>query len=143
MNDYRCLSFQFVSLEKLNLKDISNKLIFENWYDEEKDKSGNFRWMSNESNITYYTFNETNVNLTFSAMNYYKNRELDISVNDAYVKRLFINTSWSNVTIVLNLSKDENIIKFHSVEGCDVPKVIEQSDDNRCLSFAFRNIRIK
>jgi len=141
-NDYRCLSVCFFNVKKLDMKILYGKFIFENWYDEEKDNSGNFRWMGNESNITYYTFNETNVNLTFSAMSYYKNRELDVFLNDAYVKRLFINTSWSNVTIVLNLSKDENIIKFHSVEGCDVPKVIEQTDDNRCLSFAFRKISL-
>jgi hypothetical protein len=142
-NDFRCLSFNFVSdIKKLKLESIQDKPIFDNWFDEEKGESGNFRWMSNESNVTYYTLNETKLNLKFDITSYYKNRQLDVYVNDVFSKRLSINSSWNRVAISVNLNKEDNIITFHSVEGCDIPARIENSTDERCLSFALRNIFI-
>jgi hypothetical protein len=125
------------------MKDFYGKIFFINWYPEEKDQTGEFRWMGNESNITYYAHDTTMANLTFTTMSYYKNRSLDIYVNNKFVERLLINTSWNKEKIKFNLNKDENVIRFNSVGGCDVPEEIEGTNDTRCLSFAFRDIRIE
>jgi len=143
LNDFKCLSFYFYGIEKLNAKDLYGKLIFIDWYLEEKDKSGNFRWMSNESNINYYVSDVTKINLTFSTRSYHENRSLDIYINDKFIKKVIVNVSWVDEKIMLNLNKGDNVISFNSVSGCDVPKEIEGTNDNRCLSFAFKDIKIE
>jgi hypothetical protein len=142
-NDRRCLSFNFFNLKRIDINEFNKKLIFENWFAEEKDKSSNFRWMSNESNINYYVSDVTTINLTFSTRSYHEDKSLDIYANDKFIKRVIVNVSWNNEKITLNLNRGDNVISFNSVSGCDVPKEIEGTNDNRCLSFAFKDIKIE
>jgi hypothetical protein len=137
-NETRCLSF---ALKNVVL--LKSNIAFINWYSEEKDQSVKFRWIGKESNITYYSLNETKAELRFDVKSYYKNRELDVYVNDVFVNKFQINSFWNNETVEINVNQEDNYIKFFSADGCDVPKELVGLNDTRCLSFAFRNIEIQ
>ena len=137
-NETRCLSF---ALKNVVL--LKSNIAFSNWYSEEEDQSVKFRWIGKESNITYYSLNETKAELRFDVKSYYKNRELDVYVNDVFVNKFQINSFWNSEKIEINVNQEDNYIKFFSADGCDVPKQLIGLNDTRCLSFAFRNIEIQ
>jgi hypothetical protein len=142
-NETRCLSADFIGMKKLEIKDIYKKIFFENWYPEDQDKLGNFRWMGKEANITYYVTNETTASITFFVNSYHTDRNLNLYVNDKFVKRIIVTTSWNQITINVTLHSRENTITFRSSEGCWIPREVEGLNDTRCLSFAVRGLNIK
>jgi len=122
----------------LNVPGMQYKFLFINWYAEERDESSSFRWMSNNASIQIYSDREKIMKLETTS--YHKNRTLNVYVNNELVEKLEVAPHWNKTTTEFRLQKGENIIRFVSKEGCDVPKEVENSTDTRCLSFAFRNI---
>jgi 4-amino-4-deoxy-L-arabinose transferase-like glycosyltransferase len=143
-SDYRCLSLLFLDIRKLTIEDlIKIGIVYENnWYLEESDNLGKFRWMSDDANVSIYSESNKQVNLELGIKSYHKNRTLQIYSNDNLIESFVVNTNWNNASVDLDLDEGENIIRFHSVEGCDAPSEVENSSDNRCLSFAFRDILV-
>jgi len=143
--DYRCLSLQFWDIRKMAIDDlIKAGFIYEsNWYYEEKDNKQTFRWMLNNATISIYSEKDQQMDLKVDVMSYYKNRTMEVYLNDKLIESFNVMSTWSNKIIKVKLNIGENIIRFHSLEGCDIPAKIENSTDERCLSFVFKNIIIK
>jgi len=74
---------------------------------------------------------------------YYKPREIGLYVNGILFDTIRIETSKMNIiTKTIPLREGNNIVKFFSEEKCDIPAVLEESTDERCLSFGLVSINL-
>jgi hypothetical protein len=96
-----------------------------------------------DATVSIYSDTDKTVNLELEVQSYYKNRTMEVYMNDELTSIFNANTDWNNTVVQIGLNKGDNIIRFHSIEGCDVPREVENGSDSRCLSFAFRDITIK
>jgi hypothetical protein len=130
--------------------EIADFIYDKNWYAPEPNiKDGKIieldkteRWMSQNATILLFNHNNSieKTNLRFDVRSFYKNRTLEIYLNEKIISKHSINNS---VTInqPLELLPGRNEIKFYSLDGCDIPTNINSTwCDFRCLSFAFKDI---
>lgn len=140
-----CSSIGVSDFQVLRSEDLkTNRAIWDrNWFDEEKNENMSYRWMSN--NATIYLVNPSKepkqVNLTSTGWSYYKPRTLQFLIGDYSQKLNFLVTP-QKISGKLILNPGINILKIASEEGCDTPARIENSTDDRCLSFALGNLSI-
>lgn len=146
-SDPRCISFAFrnISVENIdNIVNFINKSYDKNWYDLEVSGNASFRWMSQNATLTIFNLKPSSFeNVTMNLRSYYKPRVLQIFLNNTFVSEYNITPENGNINLNLNLSQGENLIKFHSLEGCNIPKEVENSIDVRCLSFAFKEMKLE
>ncbi|MFB6088853.1 MAG: ArnT family glycosyltransferase [Candidatus Aenigmatarchaeota archaeon] len=146
---------------KFNIKDfdiveISNRKIdlgkgwypIESWYHETPKRYFNFHWMSNSSTVYLHNFKNKSIfdNIKFEISSYYRPRQIEILLNGNRVKE-------REIEFTLDEGRDEvflrnielnpgvNKIKFISNDGCDKPNLLENNNDERCLSFAFYDMK--
>jgi hypothetical protein len=112
-------------------------LFKEGWYDQENWNGNLVRWMNNDSQIILQSSNNTQGNLNFQTLSFYRPRTLEVYSGDELVTKVSVPTSFINVSIPLRLIKGTNIVRFHVSEGCDKP-----SSDSRCLSIAVQNMAL-
>lgn len=115
------------------------------WYDPEDWLGIPIRWMSTDTMIHVYSEENCTTTLTMNSMSYHRPRTIDISLADQYVQQVTVpTTDFIEISIPLNLTKGDNIIRLHPQEVCerpiDIPKL--NSTGTRCLSIAVRNITI-
>jgi hypothetical protein len=134
-----CLSigirdFQMLTKENFNTSQI---MWGRNWFVEEKVNNMTYRWM-NQNAIIYLINSDKEskqINLTFSVWSYHEPRTLQLLFGN-YSEEMTISTSLQKVSTKLMLNPGINALEIMSKEGCDSPSRIENSTDERCLSFA-------
>jgi hypothetical protein len=146
INDTRCLNFKLFNISLFTSRDLSEKdkdLIFaEGWW-LEKDKDRSFRWMGQNASIQVFnpSGEKRKMNMSFIVWSYHKPRTLYIYLNEEEIVRIKV-LEKSTYNFTLELIPGLNELKFHSLEGCDVPAEIENEKDIRCLSFAISDLLI-
>jgi hypothetical protein len=139
-----CLSFGVSNLTTFTVEDLQkNQEIFygENWYEiyQNSTFTDQYRWMSNNGTIYFFSSEKTNAILNFSFVGY-KNQTFDIILNNKT-----IDTYSNNITNVIypeliELNLGENVLVLRSHEGCQIPT---EWNTSNCLSIAVSNITVR
>jgi len=125
---------------------IRTFLYGENWHAPEFHDgkiNENERWMSQDATLILFNKNmeKERRNLTFGIETFNKTRVLELYLNNGLIGRYNIYDK-RTISQVMELEPGRNILKFHSVTGCDRPTELGLVDcDLRCLSFRVENIR--
>lgn len=129
---------------------------WEKWNDENY-----WRWMGNDAtvwvgngpmkiqNAKFKMQNSKFVNIEFRILAFAKERELEVYVNDALIKRLNIfapsNSELAQKVVLKNvvLQPGENIIRFYTPQGEDRIGDVLGNSDNRRVSFGISGVEIR
>lgn len=136
--------YQYEDLNKRSIFFIGN-----GWYKQENWNNKITRWMSNDAILRLYSDDDRNNILNFNTLSFNNSRTLEIYVNNIKIDQVNVTKEFNGIKIPITIKKGLNIIRFHSVEGCDVPSNILRSNtqsinlDNRCISMAFQNMILK
>jgi len=128
------------NLPLVNESNLIEEIIFDDyWYRWENISTNEtMRWMPKKASIYIFSQDNDTVKLNFT-LTPYKEGPLKIFVNDKIFIDTYLNTSSSISIESIDIVKGMNKI---TIEGeCKVPALIENSTDNRCLSFALTNFR--
>jgi SAM-dependent methyltransferase len=115
------------------------------WYAPEDWGGITTRWMAAEGTLLFQSKKRRTSEISFRIMSFHRQRVLNISVNGQKIwhETVPINFVKKEFKIVLNAGITP--VKFETPDGserpCDIPGFI--SNDNRRLSFAFQDIKIK
>jgi len=135
-NDVRCLGIAISEIQKdvINIENMGK--IASGFYELEKAYGDYFRWMSDVGEIKIFSpSNISGVLYVKMGWSYFFDRTLNITLNDKLIFADKITKSGREFSVKLNLVEGWNNLKFTST--CDVPSILEYSDDKRCLSLAF------
>ncbi|MEM0481263.1 MAG: hypothetical protein QXQ14_03745, partial [Candidatus Aenigmatarchaeota archaeon] len=131
-NDLRCLSAAIgnFQIKELNLDTLDSN----GFYPIETAPNLKFRWLSNSSEITIFSTEKikAKIKIDFS-WSYLRERKVYIYLNNLLLKSFNLYNKTS-IVLPVELNKGENKIKILS--SCDIPKFVENSLDDRCLSVA-------
>jgi hypothetical protein len=135
-SDYRCLSFIIHDLSIAFPPE--HKIIFgKNWYPPEPY----ITWAYENSTILIYFAKRAEAKLNLTLISYYKPREIDFYVNNFMLDTFRVEPYKMNIlTKTFPLREGENVIKFIPKEKCDIPAIVEKSNDTRCLTFGLFDI---
>ena len=115
----------------------------DNWYGLEHWQDTPTRWTSNNASIFVYS-PEDKDSISFNVLSFYKTRNLQVYLNDKIIHKQNITPSFVEVEIPVKLKEGDNVLRFHTPDGCqrpcDIPEL--KSEDSRCLGLAFQNIII-
>jgi hypothetical protein len=143
INDQRCLGFVLWSIKFVEEDSIlvdKNIIYSKGWGPTDKFSR---RWMAEDAKIFVYVNESKVVKLNFDAASYHRNRTLYLLVNDEKMFEVKVANNMKNIfTPFFELHKGLNVFEFKPVEGCDVPAEVENTDDNRCLSFIIGKIKV-
>ncbi len=113
------------------------------WYKQEEGDDGVYRWIERSAVIRFFIpkgkLDEALTILTFSAKHFPEEGTLDILLNDQKIELFSFSNKYSDMYVELKgLKEGNNSITFSSLDACSVAG----NDDPRCLSFAFKNIKL-
>jgi hypothetical protein len=137
-NDTRC---ETIYVSNISLKYFNETYTFsKGWYPQAPNED--LRWTSGESTITLYNTEKTTKLIKFTATlrKYSKNRDVNLFLNDNFIKNITLGNEDLNYEEFLELNPGENILRFYSNSKCDTPLSIEGIEDTRCLNFGIKNI---
>jgi hypothetical protein len=138
-SDYRCLSFVVYDVVVTSHLPEYSIAFGKNWYPSEPHVT----WAYENSTILIHSAQKARVKLNLTLASYYKPREIDFYVNNFLLDTFRVEPYKTNIlTKTLPLEGGENIVEFIPKEKCDVPAIIEKSDDKRCLSFGLFDINL-
>ena len=133
-NDERCLSFRVSDFKIEKYENILEWVDIKGFFDLEKDNNMTYRWMSrNASIIINNEFSQATTELFITSEAFYKPRTLTIS-SENINKSFLITTKKEEIKLPIKLKKGGNKINFYS-DSCDIPKKLNLSEDDRCLSL--------
>jgi hypothetical protein len=115
-----------------------------NWFAEESVNGQRYRWMSDNSTILLSSPKSEIIKLQFASFSFYKNRTMELYLNDKQITsfEILVNKSEVFSTPVFKLNSGINILKIYSLQGCTEPKEIDVSSvDFRCLSFVIWKVQ--
>lgn len=149
IGDLRCLSFAISDIRLLTLKELEKKgIMYENnWYDLETSEDFSFRWMSQNATLIFYKSKATTSKISFKVWSVTGPRTLGVFLNNESII-ISYNVSSDNsdrreeIDLGLGLKTGKNMLKFYSKEGCEKPSELDGSNDTRCLSFAFSDMKL-
>ena len=149
-SDTRCLSLNIrnISLiEQLPVKNATENreiLYSDGWYNEEKDQTGSWRWMTNHSTLLVYSDHEQNKTIQFDASSFGRPYNLNLDVDGTNYLYEVDPQRYSVITSPLHLHAGYTTVQFNALEGCICPCNIPGpfQDDTRCLSINVRNMTI-
>jgi hypothetical protein len=131
-NDYRCLSFVVYDVVVTSHLPEYNIVFGKNWYPSEPY----ITWAYENSTILIHSAQKAEAKLNLTLASYYKPREIDFYVNNFLLDTFRVEPYKANIlTKTLTLKEGENIVEFIPKEKCDIPAIIEKSNDTRCLTF--------
>ena len=149
-DDTRCLSLNVRNMslrEPLPSTNESEKheiLYSEGWFDEEKDQTGSWRWMTNHSTVFIYSDTEQNKTIQFDGLSFATARDLAIH-GDGYYQVIRLNPeNYTSITSTNHLKAGYNALQFDVPRGCTRPSdnIGMKTNDTRCLSILIRNMTI-
>jgi hypothetical protein len=102
------------------------------------------RWTTDDATLFTHTNDNCTVTMSLQALSFHRPRTVEIYANDQLVQRTTVPTSFSHISIPIQLHKGENTIRFHVPEGaerpCDIPEL--NNRDTRRLSVAVQNVTL-
>jgi len=104
-----------------------------------------WRWMANNGEVTVInnTKEDKMVSIEFNAASFARVRNLDVSLNGSFLKRLQTGTKKSKYIINdIRLIQGENLIVLHTPEGTDNINAVLHNGDMRDVSIALGEFRI-
>jgi hypothetical protein len=127
---------------------IKNFVWGDGWYLEGDWDPNHEHWMSENATILYFSSKKINKTLTFESSSFFRPRNLILYINDKYVKSFLIenisNVAESQkVSQLITFEKGLNIIKFSSLEGCEVPSELKVDGGTDCKSFKIGKLRLE
>lgn len=116
----------------------------ETWYHQSYSRFLDFHWMSNTSTLYYYNNKNHTIrrSLNLKLSSFHKPRKVSILLNGERIGEkdvdLLVEEGKKNIDLFnLSLRPGLNNITLRSESGCQVPrKILENKDDDRCLSIA-------
>jgi len=113
------------------------------WHGLEIWKGVPTRWMGGDAFIQFYSDKDRIGRLNLNALSYHGDRTLEVFSGDKLERRFSVPTSFVALQTSITMKRGLNFLKFHVPEGCvRVSDVVENSEDQRCLSLAVRKITI-
>ena len=141
-DDHRCISFIINRSKNFQIttatefiKNNQTMIYNNNWYSEDNISGIKYRWMTENASMFIVSSDDKIYNLSFKVWSYYKPRTLVISLANSS-KEFNIGLNVTEITLKIRLNQGVNELFLTSKEGCDVPKLVSSSNDERCLSFA-------
>ena len=122
---------------------INNGKLISGWQGLE---SGNVptRWMANNGTIETYFLQASDSKIDVALIPIDDSRYLQVKVNGNLISEVDVHGS-TELSLNASFNQGKNQIVFYSPEECispiDIPKI--NSEDTRCLNFAFQNITIE
>lgn len=125
-----------------NTSEKKEVLYSEGWFDEEKDPSGSWRWMTSHSTLFVYSDTEENKTLRFDASSYSRPYQLSLQAHDNNSVYMVTPGPYSPIVFPIHVHAGYNTVQFDAPEGCTCPSDTSgpYNDDTRCLSVIIRNI---
>ncbi len=113
------------------------------WYKQEQGEDGIYRWIERSAVIRFSIpegkLDEASTILAFSAKHFPGQESLDILLNDQKIETVSFSNKYSDMYMELKgLKEGDNSITFSSKDTCSVAG----RDDQRCISFAFKDIKL-
>ncbi|MBI2452922.1 MAG: hypothetical protein HYV55_01715 [Parcubacteria group bacterium] len=113
------------------------------WYKNEEGDDGVYRWIERSAVIRFSVpegkLDEASTILAFSAKHFPEQGSLDILLNDQTIETVSFSNKYSDMYVELKgLEEGDNNITFSSKDACG----IAGRDDPRCISFAFKDIKL-
>jgi 4-amino-4-deoxy-L-arabinose transferase-like glycosyltransferase len=140
VNDPRCLGVAVSEIEKEEINVKNMEKISEGFHGLETTEKKNFRWMNEKGKFKFFSLENVTVNLFVKVgWTYRTNRSLAVIFNNQLIQSLEISTKGRNISLTLTLREGWNELQF--VSNCEIPALIEKSNDQRCLSLAFAEIK--
>ena len=148
--DSRCLSLavQDIRISRdiiINDPESSSISLGGGWHGLEDWSGTPARWMENDAVLLVDSGESMTAELSLKAVSFHRPRTLEIYLGDVLQVREIINASeFAELKIPVLLKEGTNLIRFHVQEGCRRPSDISElkSTDGRCLSLAFREIKV-
>jgi len=138
-DDYRCLSLVVYDVVVTRHLPEYSIVFGKNWYPPEPHVT----WAYENSTILIHSAQKAEAKLNLTLASYYKPREIKFYVNNFLLDTFRVEPYKMNIlTKTLPLEKGDNIVEFIPKEKCDVPAIIEKSDDKRCLNFGLFDINL-
>lgn len=140
----------YVGILKLFLKQekandlLLNALLSNGWHGIEVWDGVPTRWMQGDAYLIVCSSANYTSELVLQALSFYRERTLEIYLNDELLAHVAVPTSFINVRVPINLFKGTNTVRLHVPEGCERPcdKQELNNPDSRCLSIAMQNSSI-
>jgi len=131
-------------INKKRIDEIFFILSDDGWYDLENWTNTSIRWMQGSATLIINSDRDRTASLSFKALSFYRPRTLEIYSGESLVARSSVLTSFVNVSAPIRLIKGTNIVRLHTLEGCERPcdKPELNSLDDRCLSIAVQNVTL-
>jgi len=142
-NRWRILSILFCSIFLVSLFivfSLPGKLTYyKGWFPPENEE----RWMGSDGTILFYNkMGERTATLSFYTRSYMKERQIQSYFNNITVENFTVYPETSEIVEEVNLKTGLNALEFKSLDSCDRPNILENTEDSRCLSIAIQNISL-
>jgi hypothetical protein len=122
------LIFLEILIKTIDFDEINLKY---GWYPK-SPVEGDWRWMKDNSIIVINNY-ENRKEVTFMMWSFYRERNITIFINDKLYNRTTISTSVTEINIPMITGT--STIKIYSEQKCDIPYLLNISDDRRCISI--------
>jgi hypothetical protein len=144
-SDIRCLA---VRIGNFSMIDVTDNLIdyscSSGWHDLE-NIGIEFRWIAENASLEIFSYKSFEANLTIKILaSYFKPRNVEIYWNDQLISDKLIShyfTTETSITEKIKIKEGFNNLLIKSKEGCDIPFLLENSTDKRCLSIAISKLK--
>lgn len=112
------------------------------WYAPENWSGSKWRWMSRDARLTIPSADNRSEVLRLKATSFLEPRTLEIGLEGSVPIRTEVTTGFSSIEAPLNLTRGDNTVTLHVIDGCDKPceTTGPRKGDSRCLSLAVENI---
>lgn len=119
-------------------------LYSDGWFDQEKDQTGSWRWMTSHSTLFVYSDTEQNKTIHFDASSYGRPYQLSLQVDENNSVFDVNPERYSSIISQIHLYTGYTAIQFNALEGCTRPSDNSgpYHNDTRCLSLIVRNMTI-
>jgi len=131
--------------DRIFLSEILTLILKYGWHEPEKWPGKSIRWIEADATIIIISKEICSINLSLSALSFYRSRTLEIYSDEGLVALVTVpTTGFITVSASIHLASGDNVLRFHVPEGCDRPieKPEMNNQDSRCLSLAIENFKL-
>lgn len=138
--------FQGATIPKDELSEYIRKkefIVFDKNFHEEEKTDINYRWLSKNGTITLVIPYDQTIKLEFICWSYNISRNTKVYLNDYLLTELNLTKNRTDyASPFIYLKKGIYKLRFLISEDCQVPALIENTDDTRCLSIGLGDFRV-
>jgi len=117
----------------------------EGWYPVENWLGNAGRWITSNASLSIFSDQDRPATLAMQVLSFNRTRNLTISFPNQQQKQINVsNDYFIDVTVLTELRKGENIIRFDTHDTCQKPSDMPElnTSDKRCLSIAVQNFSL-